>query len=90
MSYTHKVDTNQAQIVSELRQIGYRVTILARMGNGIPDLLVADDSRMVLAEVKRRGQHLTPQEEEFFELWPPTLRIVAYCAEDVLQWFEKL
>jgi hypothetical protein len=72
-----RTDANQEAIVARVRASGLRVVSLARLGEGVPDLLVmSDDSRdarrMALFEVKnpaqkRSAQLLTPAEELFFE-----------------------
>lgn len=47
-----KVDDNQSEIVSALRQCGAFVTSLAAVGKGCPDLLVGFRGRWMLIEVK--------------------------------------
>jgi len=48
-----KVDDNQRQIVAALLSAGCRVTLLHRVGGGVPDLLVGTPSRrFILLEVK--------------------------------------
>jgi hypothetical protein len=90
MSYARKVDGNQKEIVSGLRQLGYVVLIVSSAGHGIPDLMVADEHQQVWVEVKEPGKGLTQKEAEFFDLWPPKLRIIAECAEDVMRWFGRM
>jgi hypothetical protein len=70
-----KVDSNHAEIVKTLRQVGCTVLDLSRVGQGCPDTLVAYGNRNVLMEIKRekrKGQSegtLTPDQEEFFQMW---------------------
>lgn len=47
-----KVDENQAEIVKALRKIGAKVTSLAAVGNGVPDLLCWYAGLWTLLEVK--------------------------------------
>ena len=47
-----RVDRNHAEIVAALRATGCSVTSLARLGKGVPDLLVGCNGRNVLLEVK--------------------------------------
>lgn len=47
-----KVDRNQAEIVAALRAIGAKVTSLAAVGNGVPDLLVLYRRVWHLLEIK--------------------------------------
>jgi Holliday junction resolvase len=66
-----KVDSNQAAIVSELRERGYLVLSLASHGRGIPDLLIFDGDRLSLIEVKSKEGKLTPDQERFqAQGWP--------------------
>ena len=90
MTYARSVDQNQAEIVADLRRMGYQVAITSRLGEGKPDIMVADENRQVWVEVKMPGKKLTEDEIAFHEVWPKNLRIVAYCTEDVLLWFGRL
>jgi Holliday junction resolvase len=47
-----KVDRNQPEIVSALRQVGADVQSLAAVGDGVPDLLVGFRGTTFLIEVK--------------------------------------
>jgi hypothetical protein len=47
-----KVDSNQAAIVAELRQVGASVQPLHAVGGGVPDLLVGFRGKSWLFEVK--------------------------------------
>jgi Holliday junction resolvase len=90
MTYARKVDGNQKEIVDGLRQLGYVVAIVSRVGNGIPDLVVANEHQQVWVEVKEPGKKLTEKEVEFFAVWPPKLRIIAESIDDVLRWFGRM
>lgn len=82
-----RVDSNHSQIVRELEQCGCHVEDLSGVGAGCPDLLVASPSghRMMLVEVKTVHGKLREAQELFFERWPEDTRMVARCADDVLQ-----
>ena len=52
--HRRKPDANQAEVVAALRAAGYAVLDLHRVGEGVPDLLVADErtGHQVLVEIK--------------------------------------
>ncbi len=52
MTYARKVDANQSVIVGYLRDRGASVTLLHRVGQGCPDLLVGWQGRNLLLECK--------------------------------------
>lgn len=87
-----RTDTNQAQIVRELREAGYAVRDTHALGSGFPDIIVARDGIhgvQVLVEIKTSwAEHLTDDEREFFQVWPGA-KIVATCAKDVIDWFSE-
>lgn len=69
-----KVDENQSGIVRDLRRVGARVLILARVGDGCADLLVWFRGRFFLLEVKnpntRYGlEGATEEQRTFARLW---------------------
>jgi hypothetical protein len=77
----HGVDANQAEIVKALRQAGRSVVVLAKVGNGVPDLLVGWLGICTLLEVKDgakppSAQKLTPAEAEFHRTWRGPVHIV--------------
>ena len=91
-----KVDGNQKQITRELRALGFRVDIVSQLKK-LYDIVVtgkvfgnAYDVRTVRVELKMPGEELTPAEKDYHtaEPYPETL-LIAYCAEDVLDWFDK-
>jgi hypothetical protein len=71
MSYARRTDTNQAAIVAALRGIGAFVEpTLAKLGHGVPDLLVGFRGVWYLAEVKDdakppSARTLTPDEQDW-------------------------
>lgn len=69
MRQAHKVDTNQAQIVNTLREIGATVQDLSAVGKGCPDLLVGYRGCNYLLEVKTERGKMTPDEATWHEGW---------------------
>ena len=83
--HRRKPDANQAEVVAALRAAGYAVLDLHRVGEGVPDLLVADErtGHQVLVEIKQDGEFLNVREKEFFQTWPGQKRIV-FDAQDAV------
>ena len=81
--YAARTDENQPEIVEALRAHGYQVVILADVGRGFPDLVVAKGGLHWLCEViapakaakYRRTDGLTPMQVEFHRRWrgPPII-----------------
>lgn len=67
--YAARVDSNQAQIVAALRDVGATVQVLSAVGQGCPDLLVGRQGVNYLIECKVGHGRLTPDEERWHELW---------------------
>ena len=83
-----RTDSNHAEIISALRQIGCSVVSLAPLGNGCPDLLVGIFGRNLLLEVKdgdkcQSARQLTPLEREFHETWKGKVYTVE-CSEEAI------
>ena len=86
-----RVDTNQAQVVKELKQAGVSVLHTHQLGEGAPDIIVGYGHTNLLVELKDPDKppskrRLTPDEQEFFDTWRGEV-IVAHRAEDILGWF---
>jgi hypothetical protein len=64
-----KVDGNHQEIVKSLRQLGWSVLDLSRVGQGCPDLLIAKRGRTLLAEVKTPTGRLGPPQRAFLKQW---------------------
>ena len=76
-----KVDANQKQIVSALRDAGCSVQSLAATGRGVPDLLVGIAGKNLLMEVKDgdkppSARKLTPDEKAWHEAWTGQIAVV--------------
>jgi Holliday junction resolvase len=83
-----KTDANQAEIVAAFRRLGWSVASLHRVGDGVPDLLVARGGINVLVEVKDgakvpSARKLTPEQVEFFVSWRGRIEIVK-TVDDVI------
>jgi len=76
-----RVDSNQAQIVAELRQMGCAVQSLASVRDGCPDLLVSFRGCNYLFEVKDPKQppskrQLTKLEKKWHEEWRGQVHVI--------------
>ena len=69
MRWAAKVDRNQAEIVSALRQVGASVLVLSRVGQGCADLAAGIRGETFFLEVKTDKGKLTPREQEFMDEW---------------------
>ena len=93
--FARKVDKHHAAIVFELRQMGYAVLDLSRVGSGCPDLLVSRGFVTALIEIKTPRGHKTALERrnqaqiDFAEEWKGAI-IVAYTASDAHYQFSLL
>jgi hypothetical protein len=70
-----KIDSNQNEVVKQLRQIpGVTVQITSQLGNGFVDLVIGRAGVNYLIELKdgskvKSKQKLTPDELEFHSTW---------------------
>ncbi len=79
-----RVDANQAEVITALRAAGYYVKALHMVGFGFPDLLVVSKSRrVVLMEIKQRGESLNRDERDFHEVYPGPICIAHSSQEAV-------
>ncbi len=83
-----RVDSNQKQVVQELRELGYSVALTHIIGNGFPDFLVAKDGFSVPVELKSEGGKLTKDEEDFHKNFTGTI-VIAFNTQDVVDGFNK-
>jgi len=83
-----KVDLNQKQVVRELRAMGFSVRHTHTIGQGFPDLVIGKGGVNLLVEVKREGEKLTEDEQNFFALWSGAA-IVGYNAEQIVKSFDE-
>ncbi|MBI1924386.1 hypothetical protein HYR99_09060 [Candidatus Poribacteria bacterium] len=78
-----KVDHNQREIVSALRQIGASVYPLHFAGNGCPDLLVGFRGKNFLMEVKTERGRLNADQRTFHASWRGHVAVVKSASEAV-------
>jgi len=72
-----RVDANQREIVSALRDCGFSVLHLHTVGHGCPDILCgAQGYRNLLFEIKGDKGKLTPDERGFFDTWRGQVALV--------------
>ena len=92
-----KPDANQAEIVEELRSLGFDVDIVCNLP-GLYDLVVSGirwyypngPTCSVRVEVKREKGWLNETEVEYHDAQNhPESLIVAECADDVMKWFGR-
>jgi hypothetical protein len=81
-----RVDSNQQQIVRNLRAIGASVQSLAEIGKGAPDLLVGAQGKNWLFEIKSPDQppskrRLTPDEARWHSDWRGQIHTVENFSE---------
>ena len=93
-----KPDKNQAQIVDELRSLGFDVDVICNLP-GLYDLVVSGNKFLpefnrtipavsVRVEVKSPGGTMTDGEIEYYEAQNnKNSYILAFCTQDVLDWF---
>jgi hypothetical protein len=87
-------DSNHALIRDALRYLGYTVADTASLGNGFPDLVVRNETHVLLVEVKdpdkpQSKRRLTPDERAFLDAWAPFAIAVLYV-DEVIRAFEDL
>ncbi len=82
-----RTDGNQIEIVDSLRRVGLTVAITSNVGTGFPDLVVvggriscphcaAKFPQNKLVEIKTAAGLLTPDQEEFHQIWRGQLDVV--------------
>ncbi len=83
-----RVDTNQKDIVSALRNAGYFVYCQHAHGRGLPDLLVCSKSGIgVQVEIKMPGETFTPAESKFWNEYRGQ-KAVVYTVEQAISTME--
>ena len=65
MSYAHRIDANQNEIVAAFERLGCSVIDLSAVGKGVPDLAVSVFLQTVLVEVKTLEGELEPSQIRF-------------------------
>jgi len=80
-----RVDANHAEIVAYFRAHGCAVESLAKMGRGVPDLLVGWHDALALVEVKTPAGKLRPAQTAFHRRFPVYLVRHAADADVVIR-----
>jgi len=88
-----RVDSNQKQLVKELRAMGASVAITSNIGNGFVDIVVGYKNVNYLFEIKDGDKppsqrKLTEDEERFFISWEGNCHVVKNI-DDCLVVFNK-
>jgi len=83
-----RVDENQSDIVSGLRQLGMMVSDTHEVGKGFPDIVVGIHGLNILLEIKNdkmvpSKQKLTPEETIWHKAWKGQIDIVKNIDEAV-------
>lgn len=88
-----KVDENQKSIGKLARRMGYSVKLLHMVGEGFPDMILAQWGLNFLIEVKNYDQplckrKLTTDQQDFHLFWKGIIDIVE-SDDDFLKWDKK-
>lgn len=83
-----RVDNNQKEIVTQLRQLGYSVSHTHTIGSGFPDIVVGQEGKNYLFEIKNYNQPpskriLTQDEQKFHSSWSGQVSIIHTAQEAV-------
>jgi Holliday junction resolvase len=79
-----RVDSNQVEIVKELRRLGMEVEHLHGVGKGCPDILVGYKGKNVLLEIKKDDKaKLTPDQVLWHHSWKGQVAVVTNVIEAV-------
>jgi len=79
-----RVDSNQVEIVKELRRLGMEVEHLHSVGKGCPDILVGYKGKNVLLEIKRDEKaKLTPDQVLWHHSWKGQVTVVSNVIDAV-------
>lgn len=94
MTRAKRVDKNQAQIVKQLRKLGFSVELTYRLGKGFPDFIIGFNGlHTIPIELKSKGGTLTIDEKNWKNNYKGYI-IVAYNLEDILlgihEYYERI
>ena len=64
-----RVDSNQSEIVADLRKVGASVWSLHEVGGGFPDIIVGFRGANYLIEIKAKQGKLNPSQQDFHTFW---------------------
>jgi len=89
MRYNARSDSNQSDIVSDLRSVGMQVDSLHRVGKGVPDLLVSWRGMSAPVEVKTAKGRLTVDQKVWWAEHNGN-GIVAKTSDEIIRHMENL
>jgi hypothetical protein len=86
MRLAANADSNQPEIVKQLRSVGVSVQCLHSMGKGVPDLLCGFRGKNALLELKDgskppSAQRLTTDERDWHAKWAGQVAVVSTFTE---------
>lgn len=89
-----RVDSNQREIVAQLRKIGASVAITSSLGHGFPDLVCGMFGKNYLFELKDgnkppSARKLTTDEQLFHEKWKGQISVITSLDDALLILNEK-
>ena len=83
--FSSRQDANHAQIVKDLRILGYQVHEMKSVGGGFPDLLVAHHGKMCLMEIKTEDGELNDKQKQWHNTWQgPEVAIVRTTEQAII------
>lgn len=88
-----RVDDNQKQIVDSLRRCGLSVHVLSGVGKGFPDIIVGNNKKNFLFEIKdgektKSQKKLTADELEWHAKWRGQVDVIE-CFDDAIKIIDK-
>ena len=80
-----KVDANQAEIVDDLRKLGFTVEPLHFVGRGFPDIIAGKNGKNYLFEIKNPEYDgkLTKDEQEWHDMWRGQVDVIQSTEEAI-------
>ena len=91
MGYAKRVDNTHAEVRDGLRELGYYVIDMSKVGDDFPDLLVVSKSGViVLLEVKTPGEYPTEGQVAFLNHFtgPASLVFGLETAKEVMERYD--
>ena len=89
MRYDARSDSNQSEIVADLRSVGFQIDSLHRVGAGVPDLLCSWRGVSAPVEVKTLNGKLTMAQKVWWAEHNGN-GIIARTADEIIRHFEML
>ena len=80
-----RTDSNQAEIVQALRDLGASVILLHRVGRGCPDIMVGWNHKTILMEIKTEEGKERPGQRKAREAWDGGRWVVVHNIDEALR-----